>query len=170
MTGQCETSSLEDIRERFRNLTIVTTLVAAINNNGYPTLKRSQLSQSTLERQQPFVDATLNSLVTLFLRDAEVIAALPYDPPQDSSEHTDSLHLLVMQEASYLPTFQGHSGPTLDGLEPHDFGDVDKENRLGSMTQGEPGLDSGPARVLVADNGASHLANIDSWSYNLNLQ
>ncbi|KIM73336.1 hypothetical protein PILCRDRAFT_93097 [Piloderma croceum F 1598] len=93
-----------------------------------------------------------------------VIAVLPFDPLQASSKHTDALHLLVMQQAS------GHSGPAPDGLESHDFRDMDKRNRLDSTTRDEPGLDGDHPRVLVADNGASHLAHINLWSYNLNLR
>ena len=92
----------------------------------------------------------MNSLVNLFLRDAEAIAALLYDPPQASSEHTDSLDLIVMQEAPVnLPAFQGHSGSAPDGLEFHDFGDMHKGNGSGSTRKGEPGLDDGHARVLA---------------------
>lgn len=161
-------NTVEDLHEKFRSVISLTSLVAAINNKGSPSLaksyQRNQYTLQTLPEQAATTNAVLDALTILLTRDAETIAVAAYDLPFARVSAPDYMRLVAVvvpavnctrtlaepesalnsQDLSYKGCMTGLN----DGEHAYDFRDLDLEaNRV----------------------GMSHLPHLDSRRYNLDL-
>jgi hypothetical protein len=74
-----EAAQLSALHNQFRSITMLLTLLTAVNNQGYPTLgkvTKGSAFQGVLEPPQPHREVLLNALAAILVRDTEVVAVV----------------------------------------------------------------------------------------------
>jgi hypothetical protein len=117
-TNQSAALSLPDpeVHHEFRVLTMVLTLLTAVNNNGHPSFRETSGVPLTgpLERGTPHEKLTLEATAAILVRDTEIVTAttcrpsvddlstslpsLPDEDREDSEHPKNPIHLLAVQE------------------------------------------------------------------------
>lgn len=82
----------EDLHKRFNSIIMLTTLVAAVNNDGYPTLPQDLKSvKSEEDNDHRTRSMILNAIAALHTRNSEIVAVVAHRGHQSNSNQTTAV-------------------------------------------------------------------------------
>jgi|ERR1700722_3575747 len=167
-----EAEVTEPLHSEFKTLTMLLTLVTALNNSGHPTLlarKRDGNYRGPLEVPQSNRGITLNAITSILVRDTEVVAAIAHDPNPPSEPYPSSSEDAKPEERMTYQVFAMQVDPEWDQLAsealrkpvPSVVTLANHDRRDQYMKQSDP-----TRFVVQAPRGESHwpLISKESWS------